>query len=55
MVWDMKRVKGTITKLILHYKANELSPEQLQADLLKDWGIKITWSALMLRWKRATG
>jgi len=51
----MKRVKGTITKLILHYKENELSPEQLQIDLVKDWGIKITWNALMLRWKRATG
>jgi len=51
----MKIVKGTISKLIKHYKANELSPEQLQMDLKKDWGIQITWSALMLRWKRTAG
>lgn len=51
----MKTAKGIINKLVLHYKENELSPEQLQSDLVKDWGIKITWTALMLRWKRATG
>lgn len=50
----MKKVKGVITNLILHYKENELSPEQLQMDLMKDWGINITWNALMLRWERAT-
>ncbi len=50
----MKKVKGKISNLIKHYKANELSPEQLQSDLLKDWGIRITWTALMLRWKRTT-
>lgn len=50
----MKIVKGTISKLIKHYKANELSPEQLQMDLKKDWNINMSWSALMLRWKRST-
>jgi hypothetical protein len=51
----MKKIKGIVTKLILHYKANELSPEQLQSDLRKDWNINMSWKALMLRWKRATG
>jgi hypothetical protein len=51
----MKKVKGTITKMILHYKANDLSPEQLHRDLKIDWNINMSWSALMLRWKRAAG
>ena len=38
MVPGMKIVKGTISKLIKHYKANELSPEQLQMDLKKRLG-----------------